>query len=57
MGRIIRDAYLPDPARQKAYDALYEEYVTLHDYFGRDDATGANRVLHRLRALRDGAGT
>ena len=35
--------------RARAYDALFAEYTTLHDYFGR----GAKQVLHRLRALRD----
>ncbi|WP_433888955.1 ribulokinase [Streptomyces sp. CA-111067] len=48
MGRLRRAAYSPDPARAAAYDALYAEYRTLHDYFGR----GANEVMHRLRALR-----
>ena len=35
----------------RAYDALYEEYATLHDYFGR----GANEVMHRLRRIRGGS--
>jgi L-ribulokinase len=48
MGRIERAAYTPDPARAVVYDALYAEYVRLHDYFG----LGANKVLHRLRQLR-----
>ena len=30
-----------------AYDALYQEYIALHDYFGR----GANDVMKRLRDL------
>ncbi len=30
----------------EAYDALYAEYLLLHDYFGR----GANDVMHRLKA-------
>src|SRR3712207_7490712 len=41
-------AYRPDPESSAAYDPLYEEYSTLHDYFGR----GANEVMHRLRAIR-----
>ena len=41
-------AYRPDPERAAAYDALYAEYRTLHDYFGR----GANDVMQRLRAIR-----
>ena len=35
-------------AASEAYDALYAEYATLHDYFGR----GANEVMHRLRRIR-----
>ena len=34
------------PANVAAYDELYAEYRTLHDYFGR----GANDVMHRLKA-------
>ena len=34
-----------------AYDELYAEYLTLHDYFGR----GANDVMHRLKARRRAA--
>jgi len=41
--------YRPDPASADVYDALYAEYLLLHDYFGR----GGNEVMHRLRALRD----
>ncbi|HYO31201.1 MAG TPA: ribulokinase [Nocardioidaceae bacterium] len=48
MGKINRAVYEPDQDRAAAYDALYEEYSTLHDYFGR----GENKVMHRLRALR-----
>jgi L-ribulokinase len=53
MGKINRAVYEPDPDRATAYDALYEEYSTLHDYFGR----GENKVMHRLRALRRAATT
>ena len=48
MGAVNRAAYQPDEAAAKVYDRLYTEYVTLHDYFGRD----GNDVMHRLRALR-----
>jgi L-ribulokinase len=48
MGKVKRAAYAPDETSARAYDALYEEYKTLHDYFGR----GANDVMHRLRAIR-----
>ena len=36
--------YLSDPDRVKAYEVLYREYVTLHDYFGK----GENAVMKRL---------
>jgi L-ribulokinase len=40
--------YRPDPSGSKVYDALYSEYRTLHDYFGR----GANDVMKALRRMR-----
>ena len=49
MGKLHREVYTPDPTRAAAYDELYGEYVTLHDYFGR----GGNEAMHRLRAIRD----
>jgi L-ribulokinase len=48
MGRLDRGRYQPIPENAAAYDALYSEYRTLHDYFGR----GANEVMHRLKARR-----
>jgi L-ribulokinase len=48
MGKVRRDAYLPDEARADAYDALYEHYLRLHDHFGR----GGDDVMHRLRDVR-----
>ncbi|SBT43430.1 ribulokinase [Micromonospora auratinigra] len=51
MGRVDRDVYRPDPERARAYDALYAEYRTLHDHFGR----GGNEVMSRLRAIRNAA--
>lgn len=51
MGRAEHAAYLPDPARAEAYEALYAEYRVLHDRFGAED----DHQLHRLRALRDTA--
>jgi L-ribulokinase len=56
MGRCSHGAYKPDPARADAYDALFAEYRTLHDYFsGRSGRSGpgSNDVLHRLRRLRN----
>jgi L-ribulokinase len=48
MGRKRPSAYTPDERHAAAYDRLYAEYATLHDYFG----TGGNKVMHRLRRLR-----
>jgi L-ribulokinase len=50
MGKMHAGAYKPNPGSADVYDQLYAEYVLLHDYFGR----GANEVMHRLRALRNG---
>jgi L-ribulokinase len=48
MGRKRPAAYLPDERRAAAYDRLYAEYATLHDYFG----AGGNDVMHRLRRIK-----
>ncbi|GAA0942564.1 ribulokinase [Actinocorallia libanotica] len=47
MGKVRRNAYLPDPRRADAYDALYAVYTELHDHFGRE-----TDALHRLRRIR-----
>jgi L-ribulokinase len=52
MGHKQAAAYTPDERRARAYDALYAEYSTLHDHFGR----GGNDVMHRLRDLKRKAG-
>ena len=46
MAHVKDEAYVPDPRHQAVYAGLYEEYVGLHDYFGR----GANDVMKRLKA-------
>ena len=48
MGRKEYAAFTPDETRAVAYDALFAEYVQLHDYFGR----GANDVMRRLKAIK-----
>jgi L-ribulokinase len=48
MGRKQAGAYQPDPRRAEAYDALYDEYSRLHDYFGAEP----NGLMHRLRDIR-----
>jgi L-ribulokinase len=55
MGRKEHAAYLPDTGRADAYDVLFAEYRTLHDYFSGRGA-GSNDVLHRLRRLRNASG-
>ena len=49
MGGRQENAYVPDAERADAYDRLYAEYRTLHDYFGD------GRMLHKLRAIRNEA--
>ena len=48
MAAIKDIVYKPIPENQKIYEKLYQEYVLLHDYFGR----GANDVMKRLKAIR-----
>jgi L-ribulokinase len=48
MAHLRDEKYVPDPSHKDAYNRLYQEYRTLHDYFGR----GANDVMKRLKALR-----
>lgn len=48
MGAKEEGVYQVDEERARLYDPLFEEYTTLHDYFGR----GANPVMHRLKELR-----
>ncbi len=48
MGKVEKGVFVPVESRANAYDALYEQYARLHDYFGRD-----SEVLHRLREIRD----
>ena len=48
MARLGEERYVPDPAHRAIYDELYQEYRTLHDYFGR----GANDVMKRLKSIR-----
>ena len=52
MGQISDAVILPIPENRKIYDALYDDYRTLYDYFGR----GENAVMKRLRAGRRHAG-
>ncbi|MBT2512000.1 ribulokinase [Arthrobacter sp. ISL-30] len=51
MGAEPGAVYVPIPENVAAYDVLFQEYRTLHDYFGR----GANEVMHRLKAIQRSA--
>ena len=48
MGGVERAAFVPREGDAVAYDLLFEEYVRLHDHFGR----GGNDVMKRLKSLR-----
>jgi L-ribulokinase len=48
MAHLKDEQFTPNPAHKAAYDALYAEYVRLHDLFGRD----ANSTIKRLRQMR-----
>ncbi|HPZ49365.1 MAG TPA: ribulokinase [Propionibacteriaceae bacterium] len=48
MGKKEYAAYTPNEESATAYDALFREYVELHDYFGR----GANDVMRRLKKIK-----
>ncbi|MCC2672911.1 MAG: L-ribulokinase, partial [Armatimonadetes bacterium] len=50
MGGVKERSYRPETAAHERYTLLFQEWVRLHDYFGR----GENDVLKKLRAWRRG---
>lgn len=48
MGKTKAAAFAPIPENVTVYDKLFQEYVILHDYFGR----GANDVMKRIKAIK-----
>lgn len=48
MGKVDNRVYTPIEANARVYDALFAEYRTLHDYFGR----GENDVMKRLKQIK-----
>lgn len=50
MGKVRRGVHLPDEGRAASYDALFAEYLALHDHFGR-----ADKAMRRLKAIRRAA--
>jgi len=51
LGRVEKHTYQPVPENVQKYEALYQEFLVLHDYFGR----GANDVMKRLRRIKESA--
>src|SRR5699024_12187111 len=49
IGQVEDKVYTPNPDNTEVYDKLYEEYKTLHKYFG----TGENDVMKRLNKIRE----
>ncbi len=50
MGKVRKGVYLPDEGRAAAYDPLFEEYLALHEHFGRRTST-----MRKLKAIRRAA--
>ncbi|MBE6552585.1 MAG: ribulokinase [Ruminococcaceae bacterium] len=50
-GRNISRTYYPNEENARTYNELFNEYVLLHDYFGR----GANECMRRLREISEKA--
>jgi len=48
MAHVQKLTYRPRPEHHEVYDRLFQEYQTLHDYFGR----GTNDVMKRLKGLK-----
>jgi L-ribulokinase len=48
MAHLRKDCYTPISENKAVYERLYQEYLALHDYFGR----GENDVMKRLKALK-----
>lgn len=48
MSSFKETIYRPDPEHRTIHNQLFDEYRTLHDYFGR----GGNDVMKRLRGIR-----
>jgi L-ribulokinase len=51
MSKVKEEYFKPIPENVEAYNKLYAEYKTLHDYFGR----GANDVMKRLKKIKSEA--
>jgi L-ribulokinase len=52
MGRLSNDTYHPNPEHARAYDALYRDYLHLHDLLGRSGRDQPAGIMKRLRERR-----
>ena len=52
MGRLSEVTYHPVPDHVAVYDAMYRDYLYLHDLFGRANETQPGGVMKRLRTRR-----
>ncbi|WP_432876688.1 ribulokinase [Kribbella sp. CA-245084] len=50
MGKVRRGVHLPDEERAKAYDQLFDLYLELHEYFGRN-----SKLMRKLKSIRRAA--
>lgn len=48
MARVREETFKPIPEHEAIYEALYQGYLSLHDYFGR----GGNDVMRTLKAMK-----
>jgi L-ribulokinase len=55
MGRLSDDIYRPNPEHARVYDALYNDYLHLHDLFGRSRSDEPGGIMKRLRERRTDA--
>jgi L-ribulokinase len=51
MPHLKEEVFIPNLDHKPVYDALFAEYMLLHDYFGR----GANDVMKRLKKIKAAA--
>ncbi|CAM3983935.1 ribulokinase [Cohnella lubricantis] len=51
MARVREETFKPNPENVAIYESLYQEYVKLHDYFGR----GGNDVMKKLKNWKEAA--
>jgi len=48
MARVRKESFKPNPDNNAIYQRIFDEYDSLHDYFGR----GANDVMKRIKRLK-----